>query len=124
MKRVEHLEDLFLHVVFDSDAGAEGATVFSSVKDDGHDFALRTLSERAGDLAHHLDVEDVQWRPRERDSGDAIFETKMDVLVCCRQVLLDRIYKIKQDLPVNPVKMYLHVNPVRMSLHVNPVKIL
>jgi len=87
MKRVEHLEDRVLHVIFDCDARTEGATILVSIKNDRHQLALRTLAERLSDLVHHLDVENIQRRTRERDSPNAILETKVDVLVSAHAAL-------------------------------------
>jgi hypothetical protein len=75
VERVEHLKDRFLNVLFNGDSGAERATVLVGVKNDRDELALRTLTQRLRDLAHHLDVEDVQRRPRERDARDAIVDT-------------------------------------------------
>ena len=87
MKRVEHLEDRVLHVLLNRDARTERATSLVRIEDDGDELALRALPERARDLTHHLDVENVQRRPRERDPRDAVVDVKVNVLVrgCHRQ---------------------------------------
>jgi hypothetical protein len=58
---------------------------------------LVTLGECFRDLAHHFDVEDVQWRAREGYAGDAIFSAELDVLVSRCHGLAS------QDNLVNPV---------------------
>jgi hypothetical protein len=42
---------------------------------------MRTLIERVVDFSHHCDVEDVDWRPRESQPCDAIFDIEFDVLI-------------------------------------------
>jgi hypothetical protein len=82
VERVQHLKDRFLDVILDGDTGAEGATVLVGVKNDRDELALIALTERLRDLAHHLDVEDVQRRTREGNPCDAIVNLQADVLVC------------------------------------------
>src|SRR5688500_19133471 len=64
------------------------ATVFVGGKHNRHDLALRRLAERAGYLAHHLNVEDVQRRPRKRDASHAFVDLKSNVLIVGRHFLL------------------------------------
>jgi hypothetical protein len=82
MERVEHLKDRFLNVILNGNSGAESAAVFVGVKNDSDEFTLVTLAQRARDLTHHLDVENVQGWPRESDARDAIFDRETDILVC------------------------------------------
>src|SRR5215204_5158508 len=91
MKRVEHLEDRFLNMFLDGHSSAERSRVLVSIKNDRDEIALGTLTECRSDLAHHLDVEDVQWRTRKRDSCDAIFEAKYYVLKRSRHLILFRV---------------------------------
>jgi hypothetical protein len=81
MKRVEHLEDRFLHVLLDRDARTERTTIFVGVEDDCNQLAVRALAERTGDLTHHLDVENVKRRLRERDTRYAIIYIEVKVLI-------------------------------------------
>src|SRR5437868_1679015 len=81
VKRVEHLENRVLDVLLDCDSRAKRATTLVRIKHDGDQVSPRTLAQRARDLAHHLDVEDIQRRPSKRNSPDAIFKTEADVLI-------------------------------------------
>src|ERR1044071_7059951 len=81
VERIEHLEDRFLDVLLDRDTRAERTTTLVRIKDNCHQLALRTLSERTRDLTHHRDVEYVQRRPCERDPPDAIIDAETNMLV-------------------------------------------
>jgi hypothetical protein len=74
-------------VIFDRDSGTKRATILVGIKHDRHQLALRTFAQRLPDLAHHLDIENIQRRPRERDSPNAILETKVDILVSAHAAL-------------------------------------
>jgi hypothetical protein len=80
MKSVEHLKNRFLHVLFDRHARTERATTLVRIEHDRHELALRTLPQRARDLTHHRDVENIQRRLRERDTRDAIVDPEIDVI--------------------------------------------
>src|SRR5215204_3451820 len=84
VERVEHLEDRFLNVILNRDAGAERATSLVCVEDDRHQLALHALTKCTGDFMHHRDAEDVQRRLRERDACDAIVDAESYVLVRVR----------------------------------------
>ena len=81
MKRIEHLKDRLLRMLFYCDPSTKCATVFLSVKDDSNSAGLRHFDQRRVDLFHHCDVEDVQWRPTKSDPGYAIVDGELDELV-------------------------------------------
>ena len=81
VKRVEHLDHRFRHVLFDGDTGAEGARAFSGFEYDRNEIILvGAIIQRVANLAHHGNVEDVERRPREGDSGDLISNLESDIL--------------------------------------------
>jgi hypothetical protein len=88
MKRVEHLEDSFGQVLFDGDAGAKGPGVRRRVENNSGEISVcQTLVQRLAHLAHHGDVKDVEWRPRESDAGDPLVNREPDVLKFFRHSL-------------------------------------
>ena len=46
VKRVEHLKDRFLNVLFNCDAGTERTTILVGIEHDRDELALRTLTQR------------------------------------------------------------------------------
>ena len=89
LERAEDVVEGFQHpvdglrlVLLDRDARAEGARAFPRVEDDGHHVAhAHAGGQRAVNLAHHRDREDVQRRVREGDARHAVFDAEAYVLV-------------------------------------------
>jgi hypothetical protein len=68
-------------VLFNRDAGAEGATIVSGFKNDGREIApVHAFIQGVADFAHHRDVEDIERRTREGDMRNAVFNLKSNVL--------------------------------------------
>ena len=87
MEGFEHLVDRLRLMLLDRDPGAEGARAFRRLEDDGHHVArAHAVGERALDLAHHRDGEDVQRRSVERDAPDAILDAELYVLIKVRHL--------------------------------------
>jgi hypothetical protein len=92
MKRIEHLKDCFLNVIFNRDAGAKRAARFVRIENYRDNFALRALAQCVADLAHHLDVKDVQGWTRKRDSRYTILNSMVNMLIRHLVLCADPIY--------------------------------
>lgn len=81
MKRVEHLEDSFGHVLFDGYAGAKGPGVRRRVENNSGEIPVRqALVQYLAHLAHHGDIKDVERRPRESDASHPLVNPESEVL--------------------------------------------
>src|SRR5437763_4466929 len=81
----EHLVDRLRLMLLNRDPCAEGARAVRRVESDGHHVArAHAFGERAFDLAHHRDGEDVQRRSGERDAPDALLDAEPYVLIKVR----------------------------------------
>jgi len=88
MKRIEHLKDSFGRVLFHGNAGAKGPSVRRGVEDHRSEIPQwQALVQCLANLAHHRNVKDVERRPRESDSRDAIVDSKVDVLEFFRHLM-------------------------------------
>src|SRR5437016_3319445 len=81
MKRVQHLEDGFRHVLFDRHPRTESSRILGSVEYYRHHLAPRNaLIQSLANLAHHGDIENIERRPRERDPRYALVNLEFDIL--------------------------------------------
>jgi hypothetical protein len=82
VERIQHLEDRLFDVFLYRDSGAESFALGGSVKNDRYQFALvGTLIERVVNFPHHGDVENIEWRARERYARGAVLDPELDVLI-------------------------------------------
>ena len=68
-------------MLLDRDSRTERTTRLIGIEDNRNQLTLRALTERPRDLAHHLYVEHIERRPRERDPRHAIVDAKVNVLI-------------------------------------------
>jgi hypothetical protein len=73
-------------VIFNRDSGTERATILISIKHNRNQVTLRTLTQRLPDLAHHLNVENIQRRPRKSNPPNAILDSDTNVLISAHDV--------------------------------------
>src|SRR6188474_961292 len=82
VKRVEHLIDRVWQVLFNGYTCAKRPRALLCCKNNRDDLPLLGQGcERAANLAHQRNVENVQRRSRERNSSDAIVNIELYVLV-------------------------------------------
>src|SRR5882724_4522305 len=68
-------------MLFNGDAGAERSRSFRGIKDNCREIAmLPALTQRAIDLSHHRNIENVERRPCESNARDAILNLESDIL--------------------------------------------
>ena len=68
--------------------GTEGSAILIRVKHDGNQVSRGTVAERAGNLLHHRDVENIERRVSKRDARDPVVNVQSYVFVGVRHWVL------------------------------------